>query len=105
LLGWIGGAILYRFFRRSVPGFSVETPQLDASQRTSLQATQWPGRTSRSSGRIRLQLSTAIGQRGWNTQPDGGWIGLGTSPFTGRNLRPASTLGSGTGTASRSARV
>ena len=85
--------------------FSVETPQLDASQRTSLQATQWPGRTSRSSGRIRLQLSTAIGQRGWNTQPDGGWIGLGTSPFTGRSLRPASTLGSGTGTASRSARV
>jgi hypothetical protein len=31
LLGWIGSAILYRFFRRSVLGFSVETPQLDAS--------------------------------------------------------------------------
>src|SRR5262245_54197290 len=105
LLGWIGSAILYRVFRRSMLGFSVETPQLDASQRTSLQATQWPGRTSRSPGRIRLQLSTAIGQRGWNTQPDGGLIGLGTSPFTGRNLRSASTLGSGTGTASRSARV
>src|SRR6516164_11827071 len=105
LLGWIGSAILYRVFRRSMLGFSVETPQLDASQRTSPQATQWPGRTSRSSGRIRLQLSTAIGQRGWNTQPDGGLIGLGTSPFTGRNLRSASTLGSGTGTASRSARV
>src|SRR5262249_7521880 len=38
-------------------------------------------------------------------QPDGGLIGLGTSPFTGRNLRPASTLGSGTGKASRRARV
>ena len=36
---------------------------------------------------------------------DGGLIGLGTSPFPGRNLRPVSTLGSGTGTASRSARV
>jgi hypothetical protein len=40
LLGWIGGAILYRVFRRSMLEFSVETPQLDARQRTSLQATQ-----------------------------------------------------------------
>jgi hypothetical protein len=47
-------------------------------QFTSLQATQWPGRNSRSSGRDRRQLSTAIAQRGWNTQPEGGLIGLGT---------------------------
>src|SRR5215468_8750804 len=30
LLGWIGSAILYRVFRRSMLGFSVETPQLSA---------------------------------------------------------------------------
>jgi hypothetical protein len=30
-LGWIGRAILFRFFRRSMLEFGVETPQLDAS--------------------------------------------------------------------------
>ena len=67
--------------------------------RISLHAAQCPGRTSRNSGRTRLQPSTAIAQRGWNTQPEGGLIGLGTSPLTGRNARVSSTVGSGTGTA------
>ena len=51
------------------------------------------------------QLSTASAQRGWKTQPDGGLIGLGTSPRTGWKARPASTIGSGIGTAPRRARV
>jgi hypothetical protein len=76
-----------------------------ALYRTSLQATQCRGRNSRSSGRTCLHRSTAIGQRGWKTQPAGGLIGLGTSPLTGRNVRSASTLGSGTGTAASNAWV
>src|SRR5580704_16266898 len=51
-------------FRQRSAAVHRGTLPLDGIQRTSLQATQWPGRTSRSSGRIRLQLSTAIGQRG-----------------------------------------
>ena len=72
---------------------------------TTSHATMWPGAISRASGRCCLQRSTAFGQRGWNTQPEGGLIGLGTSPCTGRNTRPASTAGSGTGTAASSACV
>ncbi len=34
-------------------------------------------------GRSTLQRSLAKGQRGWKVQPDGGLIGLGTSPATG----------------------
>src|SRR6266566_915289 len=81
--------------------------RLRASRRycTWLQATQWLGRNSRNSGRTRWHSATASGQRGWKTQPGGGLIGLGTSPTTGRNARLASTVGSGTGTAARSAVV
>ena len=51
------------------------------------QATLLPGRYSRSSGRSVRQRSTAIGQRGWKRQPDGGLIGLGTSPVRTMRLR------------------
>src|SRR5260370_9788291 len=71
----------------------------------SLQATQWRGRNSRNVGRVFLQPSTATGQRGWNTQPEGGLIGLGTSPLVGRNSRCAATQGAGTGTADSNAWV
>ena len=56
-------------------------------------------------GPILLASSTAIGQRGWKTQPEGGLIGLGTSPLTGWKMRSASTAGSGTGTAASNAWV
>jgi hypothetical protein len=54
--------------------------------------------TSRHSG-------PAIGQRVWNTQPEGGDSGLGSSPRISRGSRPRSTVGSGTGAASSSAFV
>ena len=49
------------------------------------------------------QPSTASGQRGLNTQPLGGLIGLGTSPFSTRCSRARSISGSGTGIADKSA--
>src|SRR5207245_145431 len=72
---------------------------------TSLQATQWPGRNSLKTGLWRRQPSTAMGQRGWKTQPGGGLSGLGTSPLGGWNSRIASIRGSGIGTADSRARV
>jgi len=39
-------------------------------------------------GRSTLQRSLANGQRGWKVQPEGGLIGLGTSPATGARWRP-----------------
>jgi hypothetical protein len=71
----------------------------------SVQATQWPGFTSRNSGILLLQLSTAKEHLGWNTQPLGGFMGLGTSPLTVWCSRLASISGSGTGTAASSALV
>jgi hypothetical protein len=37
---------------------------------------------------LALQRSLAKGQRGWKVQPEGGLIGLGTSPATGARWRP-----------------
>src|ERR687888_505079 len=71
----------------------------------SRQAAQCPGFTSRSSGTTCRHRSIAIGQRGWNTQPDGGLSGLGTSPRSTTRSRRASSSGSGIGTADSSARV
>ena len=65
----------------------------------SRQAAQCPGFTSRRSGTTCRQRSTAMGQRGWNTQPGGGFRGLGTSPRSTTRSRRASTSGSGIGTA------
>lgn len=45
----------------------------------------------------------AIEQRVWKWQPDGGFIGLGTSPL--RRMRSRLSLGSGTGTAESTALV
>src|SRR3989304_6567 len=70
-----------------------------------MQAAQWAVRSSRSSGTTRRHSSTAMGQRGWKTHPAGGSTGLGTSPRRMIRWRSASTTGSGTGTAERSAWV
>ena len=48
---------------------------------------------------------SAMGQRGWNTQPDGGLSGLGTSPPQHHALAPRLDAGSGMGTAESSACV
>ena len=44
------------------------------------QATLCSGLSSRNSGSSLEHWSVAIGQRGWNRQPNGGFNGLGTSP-------------------------
>ena len=61
--------------------------------------------TERNCGTSRLQLSTAMGQRGWKTQPGGGRSGLGSSPLMMVRGRERSIAGSGIGAACRSALV
>ena len=51
------------------------------------------------------QTSIAYGQRVWKWQPDGGLIGLGTSPARMIRSRRFSITGSGIGTAESSALV
>ena len=64
------------------------------------QAATWPGWCGRSSGSTSLHLGNcAFGQRGWNRQPEGGSIGLGTSPSRMIRLLAAARSGSGIGTA------
>src|SRR5215207_3310343 len=63
------------------------------------QATKWPGRISRNSGRVSAQTGSAIGQRVRNRQPEGGFAGEGTSPTRMVRFRFASATGSGMGTA------
>ena len=67
------------------------------------QATQWPSLLRFSTGSSREHSALAIGQRVWKWQPDGGLMGLGTSPSSLIRLRP--TRGSGIGTADSSASV
>ena len=75
------------------------------SPQARMQAARCPASISRSSGTARRHSSMAIGQRGWKTQPGGGWSGLGTSPPSTMRSRRASTAGSGIGTAESSAFV
>src|SRR6266446_598919 len=44
-----------------------------------MQAAWCPGLISRSSGIVVRHSATPMGHRGWNTQPEGGLSGLGTS--------------------------
>ena len=67
------------------------------------QAAAWFGASRRSSGSVSEQTSAAMGQRVWKWQPDGGLMGLGTSPCRIIFLRR--TDGSGIGTADNSASV
>ena len=59
--------------RSSLPPVSVLSSVVLPSRYAALLAAGHPmaGRTSLNSGRASLQASTALGQRGWNTQPDG----------------------------------
>ena len=63
------------------------------------QAARWPSAYSVSGGSTVLQTSVARGQRGWNTQPEGGSIGFGGSPVTSSRLRARFSRGSGIGIA------
>ena len=69
------------------------------------QATQWPSSISRRDGISFWQFSTPMGHRGWKLHPGGRAIGLGISPLRIIRSREASTIGSGIGTAERSAMV
>ena len=66
-------------------------------------ATWWPGATSRSSGSTCAHCSIAIGQRVLNRHPEGGLIGVGTSPC--RMILLLFRLGSGMGIADNRACV
>ena len=58
------------------------------------QATQWPSLLCLSWGATVLQRGNwAIGQRVWKWQPDGGLIGLGTSPCSRMRLRLTRRVG------------
>src|ERR1043165_2646915 len=70
---------------------------------TRMQATWWPGATSRNSGSMCAHSSMAIGQRVRKRQPDGGLIGVGTSPC--KMIRLRFCFGSGTGIADSNACV
>ena len=67
------------------------------------QATWHPGATSVSAGSEARHSSAAKGQRVWNRQPAGGFLGLGRSPCN--KIRSRLTVGSGMGMAESSARV
>src|SRR5690606_22582926 len=70
-----------------------------------MHATQWFFSFSSSGGTIRVHASSfaGCGHRGWNTQPEGGFAGDGTSPCS--TIRCLETDGSAMGTAERSAWV
>ena len=51
------------------------------------------------SGSTVVQISIAYEQRVWNRHPEGGLIGLGTSPSSTMRVRVRSTGGFGTGIA------
>src|SRR5262249_60871149 len=67
------------------------------------QATQWSRETSFKTCSFSEQDGTRMEQRVWKRQPEGGLIGLGTSPS--RMIRLRLTAGSGMGTAESSASV
>src|SRR5947209_5175218 len=70
-----------------------------------MQATQWPGAISRSSGFVSAHSLTAHTQRVRNRQPLGGLIEDGASPARTILFRRASTTGSGAGAAAIKALV
>ena len=67
------------------------------------QATKWPSPCSFSLGSSLLHRSVALGHLGWNLHPDGGSMGVGTSPLM--IALAYSIWGSGTGTAAINATV
>ena len=70
-----------------------------------MHAAKWFGLTSASGGTTSFHFSIAQGQRVWNGQPEGGFMGDGTSPCKTMRRRVDSATGSGTGTAEMSAFV
>ena len=79
--------------------------QTTAATSAKWQATGWPWPRSTRAGSSVAQISCAFQQRVRKRQPEGGDCGLGTSPSRTMCLRARSALGSGMGTADRSAWV
>src|SRR6185312_4833102 len=91
-------------------GFLVPPPACWIAQSTPvggclMHAAQCPGAFSSSGGTISVHAASFAGcwHRGWNTQPDGGFAGEGTSPVS--TTRDFFTVGSATGTAESNACV
>ena len=78
-------------------------PAAESSRPGEWEFTQWPGLTSLVGGTSAEHFSVACGQRVWNGQPLGMFVGLGRSP----SMRTCffSIVGSGMGTADSSACV
>ena len=87
---------------RAGPGLPVQTT---AATSAKWQATGWPWPRSTRAGSSVAQISCAFQHRVRKRQPEGGDCGLGTSPSSTMCLRARSALGSGMGTADRSAWV
>ena len=68
-----------------------------------MQAAHRLGATSRMGGTTWLHSGIALGQRVWNTHPEGGAAGLGMAPSRIVRSRFRSTAASGMGTADSSA--
>src|SRR5690606_4301702 len=86
------------------PGGAYANRHAATSRARTWQATPWPGETLVIAGIEAAQTVSAIEQRVRNGQPEGGSIGLGTSPFSTIRSR-LRNAGSAIGTADRSARV
>src|SRR5690606_20690159 len=95
-----------RMIRRGLTGWGRATPFVRnrcLAQGLWMHALKWPGATSSSGGTTSAHSFVAIGQRVRKTQPDGGFMGLGMSPW--RMMRSRLTVGSGMGTADSRASV
>src|SRR6266849_9979037 len=78
-------------------------PEFGVCYARTWQATQWPREISFRTCSFSEQEGTRMAQRVWNRHPEGGLMGLGTSPS--RMIRFRLTAGSGMGTAESSASV
>ena len=67
-------------FVRSEQMRAIDSCQHCGASCAKWQATKWPGAICRNAGASVLQRSHACAHRVWKRHPDGGWIGLGTSP-------------------------
>src|SRR5436190_1144522 len=85
------------------PALEARRRYLIATRLRTWQATQCPCETSLSTCSFSEHEGTRSAQRVWKRQPDGGLMGLGTSPSSRIRLR--FMVGSGIGTAERSASV
>src|SRR5437899_5776428 len=97
------GLWVHRSARKRVTGAPWTSSYLIATPVRTWQATQCPCETSLRTCSFCEHDGTRSAQRVWKRHPEGGLIGLGTSPSSRIRLR--FIVGSGIGTADRSASV